>query len=334
MKRKLKVALVGLFVIIGLVDIILRSVYAGHVGLVHAIHDLPMSVFHVIVLPMIVFVLVSKFPVDLFGAAWKWHPKSVIALSLLIVSVAAVYSVLDAKNRFDEGLTPAEDFDKNQNARLVEIRNKQQNDLIGTQDEKINMLQKLREEYMTELKTIRKGQSDSLMNYYRQSSGREKWATFMSFVGISTFCLIFVLLILHLIMNKPMSDEAYDLILLVGVLFSSWVPFRIYAEWYNSFGKVSESSYDVLFTIIAICIIAVVAIVVLRTRSTVIKIAATVSQALTLVFSIICKYNAGLLNKFGLEMISFQLPFLLLIYMVFGIFLILIMRYIMQTLKY
>jgi hypothetical protein len=232
----------GALIAVGIADLVARAVLAApNLAVTDILNDPAKHFFHVVVLPAAAFVLVRYYPPEL-KRRLAAHRVLVLSAAACFVVVGLGFTVSDASNNLFRRLTTPEDVaDLHARTQLADLRGELiaewNTDLKGSLDEKTKDSQaRERSRKLRTLGTDLLGGDTSFGRFVAAASSRKWFATLCTALGATFVVLVFASIAVVAWGKGGLPDATRRFFLLVVLIPATWVPLKVYSEWYHNLG--------------------------------------------------------------------------------------------------
>jgi len=237
-----RVGVATTFALLGLADIVTRWwLLPGNSGLLAAANDPGKDFFHVVLLPMSVFFILSFPPQSILNLE---KTASRIALTMLItIQALCVLWTFDETGRsfFGRLASPEDIRDPAARIRVYELREQLRSKVALKTINPDVALKQARLAAATEI-----GSPPSLKRYLQNASLRRHVATTLTWIGVSVVAFLFWMILTIPITgfiqrrrtrrdSKPISEKEKKYFLSGIAMLALWLPLKLYTEWHGSF---------------------------------------------------------------------------------------------------
>jgi hypothetical protein len=274
----------------GLVDVFLRFALTGWSGLWEAAFDPGKALFHVILLPFAVAVLLPAIPAQLVARVWQRHRVLLAGIAVAFFGLSVAFAWTDSKKGFCSRRPAPEDVaDVTLRNHLVKTRDDWRATIAGlyrspdVSAEKIsNAGRASMQSYDGYVKNLRPD-----CRFPNQASIRAHWAPVLTWLAVIFVAGILWLLFVSLLAREPPGEDFLESLLVIVALLAPWLVLRPYSEWYTNFG--SQSDYTALLPALLSFIVVLGLIKALKDKKTAITVLSTIFGTGSVILGVVMK---------------------------------------------
>lgn len=311
-RGRLQVVIPLVLSLLGLIDAIARIwLLPWPVGLVESLHDPGKTFFHIILLPIVAFLLIRHFPKEFIQVLTipGWKRIAAIATLVAITVLSLLQVTEDARKGFFERLTTPENLaEPVQRKHFLDERlaiwSQVKAGTINPPDAKIKGREAAGEAV--------RGIPPTFINVLVHGSFRQWTASTLSFLGTFTAAFVFALILMVPILGQGiLTDRGKAFFLILITSLSTWIPMKVYSEYYHNFGHYSADD-PAIAPAVVFAIIAIALLFAFKSKDPVFTIPSAVLTIASALFFLISQGMPDAFGKFSLlaaEMSVYQLAF-------------------------
>jgi hypothetical protein len=238
----------------GMLDVVMRAITLGDawLGLRGAALDPGFTGFHIVLLPLSAYLVISEFPTALFRSAWSRRRILFVVLGGTLVLAPVIVAVADARDAVCSRLSPPEVFrDGDLQRCLLRLRNVQlgvapEPVVAGCSDAALvpsakttqDRLAPVRDAYAKRLEF-----RNSNCSYWSTASWYAMYGAVGSTIAGAFAGYLLFLAFWPLLAQQRAADRFWETYLSVLALIGLWLVLRPLSEWFLSFGQLSMIRY-------------------------------------------------------------------------------------------
>ncbi|EXJ11256.1 hypothetical protein [Nitrincola nitratireducens] len=268
-KSSFPVAVAITLSLLGLFEVVLRCIYipAPHswtLGLLEAAQDPGKSLFHVIVLPSAIYLLLRYLQeIDISQAFQMPLKKRLNILIIVLLSmVPPIYGYQDTLKQFYHAAPMPWDFSDQtlakelMNIRVASLETIAKNIVAGHAQSDVEY-----KKYDAALLNYFGSKDKSFSEYWELSSFRKKYADFLSVLGLFGACMLLGSVAISGGIRNRIEAGFIDKLLLAYGALATWIPMRMYSDWHGGMGNPEISNDGIVIAAVLLVVIGALFII-------------------------------------------------------------------------